>query len=239
LAALRSQRRCAWRPRGPGGRPIKTRWEDSQPCCSRAADFVLPLSSLSFFDEALGTSFPNGGEPIAQAEPSTLVKLNGGTTLGIYSMRGKESAHAEAEISGEFGGAQLQGTRSVTRKTQLTSRAHESEFGQTWLRLAGGDRLSVGVRRERGALVGWFEGELGRLRINRPSARFSLLFFFSIFFSISSLKYLNQIQFPFQISNSLQIQVSTFPNFHHIPNENITYIIYFNIIFLITHLFMG
>jgi hypothetical protein len=103
----------------------------------------------------------------------------------------------------------------------------------------GGDRLSVGVRRERGALVAWFEGELGRLRINRPSARFSLLFFFSIFFSISSLKYLNQIQFPFQISNSLQIQVSKFPNFHHIPNENITYIIYFNIIFLITHLFMG
>jgi hypothetical protein len=165
--------------------------------------------------------------------------LNGGTTLGIYSTRGKESAHVEAEILGEFGGAQLRGTRSVTKKTQLTSRAHESEFGQTWLRLAGGDRLSVGVRRERGALVGWFEGELGRLRINRPSARFSLLFFFSIFFSISSLKYLNQIQFPFQISNSLQIQVSTFPNFHHIPNENITYIIYFNIIFLITHLFIG
>jgi hypothetical protein len=65
------------------------------------------------------------------------------------------------------------------------------------VRLASGDRLSVGVRRERGALVGWFEGELGRLRINQPSARFSLLFFFSIFFSISSLKYLSQIQFPF------------------------------------------
>jgi hypothetical protein len=71
----------------------------------------------------------------------------------------------------------------AVQPVRLTPRARESEFGQTWLRLAGGDRPSVGVRRERGALVGWFEGELGRLRINRPSARFfSFIFLFYILF---------------------------------------------------------
>jgi hypothetical protein len=39
-----------------------------------------------------------------------------------------------------------------------------------------------------GALVAWFEGELGWLRVNRPSSRFSLLLFFLFFyFYISNL----------------------------------------------------
>jgi hypothetical protein len=32
--------------------------------------------------------------------------VNGGTTLDIYSTRGRESAHAKAEIPGEFGGVE-------------------------------------------------------------------------------------------------------------------------------------
>jgi hypothetical protein len=84
-----------------------------------------------------GSHFPNGGEPTALAEPSNRVKLNGGTTLCIYSTRGRESAHAEADIPDEFGGVQLRGARSVTKKTLLTSRVHDTT------RLTSGTRPSV------------------------------------------------------------------------------------------------